>query len=213
MEGFAPGEHRSGDPTSLVRLRMAAVAEIYQRIIYQQQTRGRQHLPGTEFKLLTALETATPDQSNQQMLERLAADTPALHEVAGRHDLSPQTRKNLYRFLTAAFTSSRRLRPFSGIRKEAARALALFEASEYLTEILIRHPEEIATLAEAEEDRRREPAVDICSRHPRRSKNRWDLRAPPGTRYLHISRPRPLPTAKSWPCCGNTSDIAHSPWV
>jgi len=42
---YAPGEYRSGDLASLVRRRMAAVAEIYQRIIYQQQTRGRSSFP------------------------------------------------------------------------------------------------------------------------------------------------------------------------
>src|SRR6202007_1322806 len=34
MEGYAPGEYRAGDLASIVRRRMAAVAEIYQRIIY-----------------------------------------------------------------------------------------------------------------------------------------------------------------------------------
>jgi len=43
---------------SLVRRRMAAVAEIYQRIIYQQQTRGRSRLPA-RIQLLSALEPAT----------------------------------------------------------------------------------------------------------------------------------------------------------
>ena len=42
MEGYAPGEYRAGNLVSIVRRRMAAVAEIYQRIIYQQQTRERE---------------------------------------------------------------------------------------------------------------------------------------------------------------------------
>ena len=151
MEGYAPGEHRSGDLTSLVRRRMAAVAEIYQRIIYQQQTRGRQHLPGTEFKLLSALEPATADPSSQQILERLATDAPSLYEAVGRSDLSPQARKNLYRFLGSAFGSSQRYATVLQHQEGMRRALILFETSDYLTEILIRHPEEIVTLAELEE--------------------------------------------------------------
>ena len=103
--------------------------------------------------MLSALEPATPDQSSQQMLERLASDAPALYEIASRRDLIPQARKNLHRFLASAFTSSQRYAAVLRHQKEAARALALFEASDYLTEILIRHPEEIATLAEAEEAR------------------------------------------------------------
>ena len=151
MEGYAPGENRSGDLTSVVRRRMAAVAEIYQRIIYQQQTRGRQHLPGAEFKLLSALEPATADPSIQQILERLATDAPALYEVVGRSDLSPQARKNLYRFLGSAFGSSQRYATVLQHQEGMRRALVLFETSDYLTEILIRHPEEIVTLAELEE--------------------------------------------------------------
>jgi glutamate-ammonia-ligase adenylyltransferase len=157
MEGYAPGGNRDGnlapDLVSMVRRRMAAVAEIYQRIIYQQQTRGRQQSQDAEFKLLGALEPVTPDQSSQLMLERLASDAPGLHEIASRRDLNPQTRKNFHRFLSSAFTSSRRYAAVLQHQKEAVRALALFEASDYLTEILIRHPEEIATLAEAEEAR------------------------------------------------------------
>lgn len=159
MEGYAPGGSRGGnlkpDLVSMVRRRMAAVAEIYQRIIYQQQTRGRQQTQDAEFKLLGALEPVTPDQSSQQMLERLASDAPTLYEIASRRDLSHQTRKNLHRFLSSAFTSSRRYASILQHQQEVVRALALFDASDYLTEILIRHPEEIATLAEAEEARAR----------------------------------------------------------
>jgi glutamate-ammonia-ligase adenylyltransferase len=151
MEGYAPGEYRTGDLASIVRRRMAAVAEIYQRIIYQQQTRGRQQAPDTEFKLLSALEPTTADQSTQQMLERLATGAPVLYQIATRTDLSPQTRKNLYRFLSSAFTSSQRYAAVLRYQEAVARALALFEASDYLTEILVRHPEEIVTLADLEE--------------------------------------------------------------
>ena len=151
MEGYAPAENRSGDLTSVVRRRMAAVAEIYQRIIYQQQSRGRQHLPGAEFKLLNALEPVTADPSSQQILERLATDAPAFYEVVGRSDLNPQARKNLYRFLGSAFGSSQRYATVLQHQEGLRRALVLFETSDYLTEILIRHPEEIVTLAELEE--------------------------------------------------------------
>ena len=50
------GSTALGDLATVVRRRMAAVAEIYQRIIFQQQTRGRQQLQDTEFKLLSAPE-------------------------------------------------------------------------------------------------------------------------------------------------------------
>ena len=69
----------------------------------------------------------------------------------GRSDLSPQARKNLYRFLGSAFGSSQRYATVLQHQEGMRRALALFETSDYLTEILIRHPEEIVTLAELEE--------------------------------------------------------------
>jgi [glutamine synthetase] adenylyltransferase / [glutamine synthetase]-adenylyl-L-tyrosine phosphorylase len=151
MEGYAPGEYRSGDLASAVQRRMAAVADIYQRIIYQQQTRGRQQGPGGEFKLLSVLEPATSDPSSQQIVERLATDAPALYEIANRRDLNPQTRRNFYRFLSSAFSSSQRYAGVLRNQEAVGRALTLFETSDYLTEILIRHPEEIVTLAELDE--------------------------------------------------------------
>ncbi|MGA9797894.1 MAG: hypothetical protein WBQ68_02710 [Terriglobales bacterium] len=161
MEGHTAAEYGSGsllssvppagDLASVVRRRMAAVAEIYQRIIYQQQTRGRQEMPAGEFKLLGALEPATSEPSSQQIIERLATDAPALHEIANRRDLNPQARKNFYRFLGSAFSSSQRYGGVLRNQEAVGRALALFETSDYLSEILIRHPEEIVTLAELEE--------------------------------------------------------------
>jgi glutamate-ammonia-ligase adenylyltransferase len=164
MEGYALGQYSpgslpaddSGDPAaanllSVVQRRMAAVAEIYQRIIYQQQTRERQGLPSGEFKLRSVLEPAASEPSSQQIVDRFASDAPALYEIANREDLSPQTRKNLYRFLGSALSSSQRYGGVLRNQEAVGRALALFESSDYLTEILIRHPEEIVTLAQLEE--------------------------------------------------------------
>ena len=148
MEGHAPGDYRAADVATIVQRRMAAVAEIYQRIIYQQQTRTRQAGPDAEFELRGMLEPTTADQTHPQILERLASDAPSLYQTASRRDLSPQARKNLYRFLSAAFTSSERYAAVLRHPQAVSRALALFEASDYLTDILIRHPEEISTLDE-----------------------------------------------------------------
>jgi glutamate-ammonia-ligase adenylyltransferase len=148
MEGYAPGEYRVADLATIVRQRMAAVAEIYQRIIFHQQTRRQHDATDAEFELRATLEPATADQSNQQILERLATDAPALYHIACRHDLSSQARKNFFRFLSSAFTSSERYAAVLRHPEAVSRALALFQSSDYLTDILIRHPEEIATLAE-----------------------------------------------------------------
>jgi glutamate-ammonia-ligase adenylyltransferase len=148
MEGFAPGEYRVADLAVMVQRRMRAVAEIYQRIIFQQQTRSRAELRDVEFKLLSPLEPAMADQSGQHMLERLATDAPELYEITNRPGLSQQARRNVHRFLASAFTSSHLYAVLVRHQKEAGHALNLFDASDYLTEILVRHPEEIATLAE-----------------------------------------------------------------
>src|SRR5438874_1530038 len=148
MEGYAPGEDRVDDLTGVVRQRMSAVAEIYQRIIYQQQTRRRHDAPDAEFELRSTVEPATGDHSNQQILERLSSDSPLLYQIASRREPSSQARKNLYRLFSSALTSSERYAAVLRHPAAVERALALFESSDYLTDILIRHPQEIATLSE-----------------------------------------------------------------
>jgi glutamate-ammonia-ligase adenylyltransferase len=145
---LATGEERSTGMVEAVRRRMSAVAEIYNRIIYHQQTQKRQQAADTEFQLRSGIEPSGAEQSNQQLLERLAADAPAVHAVARRNDLTAQTRRNVYRFLSSAFTSSERYAAVLRHSEALVRALQLFDTSDYLTDILVRHPEEIATLAE-----------------------------------------------------------------
>jgi glutamate-ammonia-ligase adenylyltransferase len=148
MEGYDPREYQIMELVNTVQRRMAAVAEIYQRIIFQQQARSQVESPDTGFKLNSRPELTSSDQSNQQVLERLAQDAPLLYQAISTENPSVHARKNLFRFLGSALTSSRRYAEI--IRNEPAviRALVLFEASEYLTDILIRYPEEIATLTD-----------------------------------------------------------------
>ena len=150
MVRLVTSEDRSTDMLEAVRRRLAAVTEIYNRIIYHQQARKDQEAADAEFQLRSQLELSGADQSNQHILERLASDAPALYEVAGR-ELSSQTRRNLYRFLSSAFTSSERYAAVVRHPEAVSQALLLFDTSDYLTDILIRHPEEIASLAEPSE--------------------------------------------------------------
>src|SRR5205085_5299696 len=71
----------------------------------------------------------------------------ALYEVAARRELPSHTRRNLHRFLSSAFTGSERYGASLRERQAVERALRLFGSSDFLTEMLIRHPEEISTLA------------------------------------------------------------------
>ncbi len=134
-----------------LRLRMEAVAGIYQRIIHTEQLHGRQEQETGEFRLSPAGSESVREQSFQQILDRLAEDAPQLHEIVARRDLTARTRRNLQRFLSSAFTSSERYAAV--IRQPAAveKALRLLAVSDFLTDILVRHPQEITTVAEISE--------------------------------------------------------------
>jgi [glutamine synthetase] adenylyltransferase / [glutamine synthetase]-adenylyl-L-tyrosine phosphorylase len=133
----------SENVAELVERRMAAVAEIYNRIIHHQQWQQQRDTP--EFHL----ESAEPgrDQTERQMMARLAADSPALHEVLRSAALDASSRRNLFRFLSAAFTSSERYAVVARAPQAVRHALQIFRLSDYLTDILSRHPEEIVSLA------------------------------------------------------------------
>lgn len=144
MSGLTPG-YNLADLTVSVRQRMAAVAEIYQRVIYQQQTVMPQGENEDEFQLRTP-GIATADLSNQRLLEQLAIDAPELFHAFS--ELSPVARKNLLRFLSSAYGSSERYAAVLRDQQAIARSSSLFELSDYLSESLARYPEEVGTLAE-----------------------------------------------------------------
>jgi len=135
-----------------VEKRMASVAEIYHRIIYEQHSRERMATADAGFQLRHSPGLQVVDHTNRQILNRLLRDAPVLHEIATQEDLSKAARGNLFRFLTAAFTSSERYAVVLRHPDLVARSLVLLESSDYLTDILVRHPEELVTLAELGEE-------------------------------------------------------------
>ena len=148
MDGVVSGIGRVHDLGMAVRERMAAVAEIYQRTIYQQESR-RTHQPSeSEFELQTQPESATSDPTNQQLLQRLAEDAPALASALRSLRPGSTQRRNLLRLLNAGFSTSERYAAILRHQDAIIRSLSIFDFSEYLTEILVRHPEEVSTLAE-----------------------------------------------------------------
>ena len=151
MEGYLTGEDSGSDLAELVRRKMAAVAEIYQRVIDQQNVRSHFEEPEIEFHLHGAVAASGGEQSNREILERLAVDVPAFYKVISNANLDVPARKNLFRFLSSAFTSSERYATVIRNPESASRALALFETSDYLTEMLVRYPEEVATLEDLSE--------------------------------------------------------------
>ncbi len=144
LAGFTPG-YRLTDIRSAVHQRMAAVAEIYQRVIYQQQARTPLAEKDGEFRLQASSGVAV-DPSNQQLLQKLSHDAPELSRLL--QTTSPAGRKNLLRFLSAAYGSSDRYAAVMQYRNAIAGSASLFELSDYLSELLARYPEEASTLAE-----------------------------------------------------------------
>ena len=145
MAGLTPG-YRLGDLRIAVQERMAAVAEIYNRVIYQQQVRTPQLEQEGEFQLQTGSAIPTLDQSNLQLLQRLAEDSPRIAQILNA--TSAVGRKNLLRFLSSAYGSSERYAAVVDYEDAIVRSAALFDCSEYLSECLVRYPEEVSTLSE-----------------------------------------------------------------
>jgi glutamate-ammonia-ligase adenylyltransferase len=146
--GTDRGEVLPDDFVATVRQRMAAVAEIYQRIIHSQQQQKLREGPEPGFRLYMPPAELGRELTYDQILHRLAVDAPALYEVAARRELATHARRNLHRFLSASFTSSERYAAVTRDPQAVERALRIFAVSDYLTDILIRHPEEIATVRE-----------------------------------------------------------------
>ena len=147
MEAVTPETWHSDDLPSAVHHRMSAVGEIYQRIIFQQQARRDLEPLETEFQLQSRIDAAG-DQSMQLLLQKLAEDTPPLAQALREFPAGSAERRNLLRFLGAAFSSSERYASVLRHQDAILRSLAIFGMSEYLADILVRHPEEVSTLGE-----------------------------------------------------------------
>jgi len=148
MESLATGDYRLSDLAATVQQRMASVAEIYQRVIYSQEAHRPTEPEAGEFQLRSVPEATLADQSHQQLLMRLAEDAPDLSQVLNTEAPESAKHKNLLRFVGSAFSSSERYAALVRHQDAIVRSLPLFELSEYLTETLVRYPEEISALAE-----------------------------------------------------------------
>jgi len=132
-----------------VRQRMAAVAEIYRRIVYREESSQFIDVEGN-LRLQPAA-PATAEDSYSQIMQRLAIDAPALLAKIRRAELSPHARRKLDRFLGSASTSSERYGAVMRSAESIQIALQIFESSELLSEVLVRHPEDFELLTEVEE--------------------------------------------------------------
>jgi glutamate-ammonia-ligase adenylyltransferase len=145
MNRLWPGIERFDDLVPVVKRRMAAVAEIYRRVIYQQQSRREHDIRISEFQLCS-LPESLHYASEEQILDRIASDSPDLYRILTTKNLDSHTRHNLSRFLSSAFTTSERYAAVLDHPRAMEAALRVFEVSEYFSDILIRSPEAIVTL-------------------------------------------------------------------
>jgi glutamate-ammonia-ligase adenylyltransferase len=132
---------------AVVRARMDEVSEIYGRIIHQQQQQTEQQV-SSDFELHTLDFSFGRVQSDRQILHQLANENPALYAIASRTDVEAHTRRNLFRFLSSALTSAERYATVAATPQLLEKAVTLFGQSELLTDILVRHPEDIANIAD-----------------------------------------------------------------
>jgi glutamate-ammonia-ligase adenylyltransferase len=131
----------SENPAALllaIQAHMASVTEIYERMVRRQKFIEKAETEA--FRLTPPPERGLQDLSFQQVLQRIALDSPALHALVTREDLSVHASRNMHRFLSSTMTTAERYR--SLIENPAAMrlAIALFATSDYLTGILLRHP-------------------------------------------------------------------------
>ena len=128
----------------MLKSHMASVTEIYERIIHSQRRIEKEGMEA--FRLTSTPSGAVRELSFDQVLQRVALDAPSLYEVAARPELSLHGRRSLHKFLSSAMTSADRYTVLLENVRAVERAVPLFETSEYLTDILIRHPDVIPAL-------------------------------------------------------------------
>jgi len=148
----------------LVREHMESVATIYERIIHQQQTvqRTAAASPAEEHSVAAR---HWAEQSDAQILTRLAVDSPGLFATAASLPVGSRAGRNFFRVISAAISEDGR---YAALMRHASlleRAVPVLAASRLVTDSLIRHPEDIAEVAHVggEPDSTTESRVDSAA--------------------------------------------------
>jgi glutamate-ammonia-ligase adenylyltransferase len=159
LQRAVTGETGVGRTESLLlelKARMARVTEIYERVVHSERRREK-----TSFAILEPVQQATTrEMSLDQVLDRIGADSTELRTMVARSGRSLHARRNMHRFLSSALTSPDRYAALLMNPAAVERATTLFETSDYLTDILVRHPDAIRVLDQAQGDRVIGPSGD-----------------------------------------------------
>jgi [glutamine synthetase] adenylyltransferase / [glutamine synthetase]-adenylyl-L-tyrosine phosphorylase len=173
--GRGTRDERAGTFLFALQSRMARVAEIYERVIHSQR-RDRQAVGKQDRGESPVIAAATPalrPMSFDQVAQRAAADSPALGDLVVHSHLSLHARRALYRLLSSAMTSTERYAALLENPQLVAQAVELLETSEYLTDILVRHPDAMRALEHMHRDSSpatsdAEGCPELVSREPAR---------------------------------------------
>jgi glutamate-ammonia-ligase adenylyltransferase len=153
---------------------MRIVSGIYDRIIFSQ--RRRQKRAGEATAKLPSASSAR-EMSFDQVLEHIVQDSAELHEIAAR-SYPIHTRRNLHRFLSSAMTSSERYAALLENPTAVEKAIPLLAASDYLADILVRHPDAIRGLDMVFTQQDESPAPEL-----------WEKLLSASTDSVHSVRP------------------------
>jgi len=143
-----PGESPGVALRHQVQQAFARVDEIYQRVIHPRA--GHRRGVAFELKPVTGVVTDQGLHTYESTLALLETLAPDLARVVKDVSVPERARKNVTRLFANLFGSSER---FALARHEPGRvrrSLELLSVSEYLGELLIRHPEDLAVLEPAE---------------------------------------------------------------
>jgi glutamate-ammonia-ligase adenylyltransferase len=125
----------------LLRAHMARVAAIYDCIIHKHKRQKK-----TVCEASGSLASAARQDPLEQMLDRFGEVSKELRASIRAAKLSAHGNRNLHRFLSAAATSAERQAVLLENPGAIEKALPLFETSDYLTDVLARHPDVIRVL-------------------------------------------------------------------
>ncbi len=144
-----------------LRERMGRVAAIYERMVYHQKQREK----GSAEAAVDSYYIGARELSFDQLMRRIEADSPVAHQAICAANLSLHGRRNLHRCLGSAMGGAESYAALIANPSALAQALKLFEASDYLTDTLVRQPSLALMLPELQPfDHARLFALDGLSR-------------------------------------------------
>jgi glutamate-ammonia-ligase adenylyltransferase len=182
LEVLARDMHCDGSAGLLrsLRERMGRVAAIYERIIHNQKQREQ---GGPEAAAADSYYIGARELSFEQVLQRVKADSPVLYNAISFSQLDQHARKNLHRFFGSAMASPERYNVLLENSGAAAKAMQLFEASDYLSDMLVRQPQLLRLLNDIPQEAS-EPGLSDCAGLARSTvKANAEARSQPATMF------------------------------